>query len=73
MPFIETSCAFKVHRASGSGRGKPVLISILACSLGFRAITLERRISTKIAIFKINEPVAITILLSHCAWWQKTW
>ena len=34
-----TSCAFKIHRASGPGRGKPVLISILACSLGFHART----------------------------------
>ena len=35
MPFIVTSCAFKIHRASGGGRGNPVLITILACSLGF--------------------------------------
>ena len=52
-----------------------LLISILACSLGFHAITLERSTSTKIAIFKSsqcrNEPVGIAILLSHCAWWQK--
>ena len=38
-PFVVTSCAFKM---SGPGRGKPVLISILACSLGFHAITFER-------------------------------
>ena len=41
-----TSRAFKIHGASGAsgasgpGRGKPVLISILA---GFHAITLERK------------------------------
>ena len=51
-----TSCASKVHRASGSGRGKPVLICILACSLGFHAITLERGTFTKFASFKM-EPV----------------
>ena len=38
-----TSCAFKIHRASGPGRGKPVLIALLACSVGFHAITFERR------------------------------
>ena len=54
MPFVVTSCAFKIHRASGRGRGKPVLIYILACSLGFHAITLERSSFTKIAFFKIN-------------------
>ena len=30
MPFVVTSCAFKIHRASRRGRGKPVLICILA-------------------------------------------
>ena len=45
MPFVVTSCACKKHRASGPGRGKPVLISILACSL---EIIYER--STKITI-----------------------
>ena len=54
MPFVVTSCAFKIHRASGPGRGKPVLISILACSLGFHAITFERGTFTKIAIFKMK-------------------
>ena len=39
MPFVVTSCACKIHRASGCGRGKPVLICILACSLAFHAIT----------------------------------
>ncbi|CAI8043484.1 hypothetical protein GBAR_LOCUS24102, partial [Geodia barretti] len=29
-------------RASRPGRGKPVLIRILACSLGFHTITFER-------------------------------
>ena len=23
MPFVVTSCAFKIHRASGHGRGQP--------------------------------------------------
>ena len=23
MPFVVTSCAFKIHRASGPGRGQP--------------------------------------------------
>ena len=41
MPFIVTSCALKIHRASGPGGSKTVLISILACSLGFHAITSE--------------------------------
>ena len=42
MPFVVTSCAFKIHRASGRGEGKPVVICILACSLAFHAITFER-------------------------------
>ena len=51
MPFVVTSCAFKICRASGPGRGKPVLISILACSLGFHAITLECSTFMKFAKF----------------------
>ena len=48
-------CDFKIHRASGPGRGKPVLISILlVCSLGFHAITFERGTFTKIAILKMK-------------------
>ena len=54
MPFVVASCASKVHRPSGPGRGKPVLISILACSVGFNAITLERSSYTNIAISKIK-------------------
>ena len=54
-PFVVTSCASEVHRASGSGRGKLVLISILACSLGFHAITSERGTFTKIAILKSSQ------------------
>ena len=53
MPFVVTLCAFKIHRARGRGRCKPVLICILACSLGFHAITLERSILTKIALFSV--------------------
>ena len=51
MPFVVTSCAFKIQRASGRGRGKPVPICILACSLGFHAITLEHSSFMKIAFF----------------------
>ena len=54
MPFVVTSCACKIHRASGRGQGKPVLICILACSLAFHAITFERSSYTKIAFFKIK-------------------
>ena len=54
MPFVVTSCACKIHRASGRGRGKPVLICILACSLAFHAITFERSSYTKIAFFKMK-------------------
>ena len=50
MPFVVTSCAFKIHRASGRGGGKPVLICILACSLAFHAITFGSY--TKIAFLK---------------------
>ena len=50
MPFVATSCA------SRPGRGKPVLISILASSLGFHAITFELSIFMKIAIFN-TKPV----------------
>ena len=49
--FVATSCAFNIHRTD---RGKPLLISILACSLGFQAITSERGTFTKIAIFKMK-------------------
>ena len=45
-PFVVTSCASKVHGASGPDRGKPVLIYTLACSLAFHAITFERSIMT---------------------------
>ena len=45
-----TSCASKVHRASGPGRGKPVLICILA--LGFHAIISEHGTFTKTTIFE---------------------
>ena len=64
MSFIVTSCAFKIHRVSGPGRGKPVLLCILACSLGFHAITLERSTSTKIAIFKNQASVEMNLLVS---------
>ena len=54
MPFVVTSCAFKIHRASGRGGGKPVLICILACSFSFHAITFERSSYKKIAFFKMK-------------------
>ena len=53
-PFVMTSCAFKTNRASGRGRGKPMLICILACSLAFQAITFERRSYIKIAFLKMR-------------------
>ena len=64
MPSIVTSCAFKIHRASGHGRGKPVLIGILACSLAFHAITLEHSSYTKITPFKNEASVAMSPLVS---------
>ena len=54
MPFVVTSCAFKINRASGRGRGKPVLIGILACSIAFHAITLEHSSYTKITLLKMK-------------------
>ena len=42
-PFVVASCASEVHRASEPGRGKSVLICILACSLAFHAITFDGR------------------------------
>ena len=57
MLFVVTSCASKVHRASGPGRGKPVLMCILACSLAFH--TLERT-----SYRKIEASVAMTPLVS---------
>ena len=54
MPIVVTSCGCKIHRASGRGRGKPVLICILACSLYVHAITFERSSYTKIAFFKMK-------------------
>ena len=41
-----------------------MLISILACSLGFHAITLERSTFTKIAILKIQDSVVLNPLVS---------
>ena len=60
MPFVVTSCAFKMHRASGPGRGMLVLICILACSLGFHAITSERGTRH----FKNEASVALNPLVS---------
>ena len=54
MPFVVTSSAFKIHGASRHGRGKPVLICILACRLAFHAITFERSSYTNIAFFKMK-------------------
>ena len=68
MPFVVTSCAFKIHRASGRGRGKPVLICILACSL---AITFERRSYIKIAFF--NDATKLLSLLSLEKVETETW
>ena len=51
MPFVVTSCAFKIH---GRGGGMPVLICILACSLAFHAITFERSSYAKIAFLKMK-------------------
>ena len=45
-------CDFLYLQASGPGRGKPVLICILACSLG---------IFTKITILKINPVIFLPI------------
>ena len=59
-----TSCASKVHRASGPGRGKPVLICILACSLGFHAIISEHGTFTKNRHFKNVARVALNPLVS---------
>ena len=56
MTFVVTLFACKIHRASGHGRGKPVLISTLACSLAFHAITFELSSYTKIAFF-LMKPV----------------
>ena len=41
-----------------------MLISILACSLGFHVITFERSTSTQIAIFKNQASVALNPLVS---------
>ena len=58
-----TSCTLKI-RASGPGQGKPVLISIWACSLGFHAINLERSTFTKFAKLKNQASVALNLLVS---------
>ena len=57
-----TSCASKVHRASGPGRAKPVLICILACSLGFHGITSERGTFTNEAGVALNPFVSLFYL-----------
>ena len=47
-------CDFLCLQHPQNKRGKSVPISILACLLGFHAISLERGTFTKIAIIKIK-------------------
>ena len=54
MPFVVTSCAFKIHRPSGGSRGKPVLICILVCSL-----TYENRLYKNGASVVMNPLVSL--------------
>ena len=42
MPFVVTSWAPKIHRASGSGRGKPSRIMHIGFFACFHCISLER-------------------------------
>ena len=51
--IVVTSCACKIHRASGRGRGKPALICILAFSLAFHSI-IERSSYAKITFIKMK-------------------
>ena len=60
MPFVVTCCAFRIHRVSGCGRGKPVLFFILACSLAF----YWTQQYTKIAFYEKMKPV---VLLFCCS------
>ena len=48
MPFVVTS---KVHRASGSGRGRPSAIMHIGFFACFHGISLERSRFRKIALF----------------------
>ena len=62
------SCAFKIHRASGPGRGTPVQISILAYSLGHNSLFMKISFFSKSSQCS-SELVAIAPI--SCAWWQK--
>ena len=64
MSSVVTYCAFKIRRTSGRGRGKPVLICILACSLAFHAITFERSSYEKNRALKNEVSVAMNPLVS---------
>ena len=61
MSFVVTSCAFKVHRVSGSGRGKPSAIVHIGF-LAFHGISLKHTHVRKIAILGLRslEGVGIT-------------
>ena len=50
MPFVVTSGAPTVHRASGSGRGKPSAIMHVGFFACFHSISLERSRFRKIAL-----------------------
>ena len=41
MPFVVTSCAFKIHSASGPGQGKLVPISICRFLAGLLHVMAE--------------------------------
>ena len=54
MPFVGTSYASNVYTEQADPVEGCYIISILACSLGFHAITLERSSFLKSAKFKIK-------------------
>ena len=50
-------CLQEILRASGPGRGRPVLIGILACLFGFHPITLECSTFTKLTTCSQRSPL----------------
>ena len=63
MSFVVTSCSFKVHRVSGSGRGKPSAIVHIGF-LAFHGISLKHTRVRKIAILLFKGCVVWKVLVS---------
>ena len=71
-PFAVTSCAFKIHRASGPVRTKPVLISILA----FFARVCVSHYNSRTQQFQIKSYILCNLYPTLNTWyclWSNSW